>query len=112
MRQQRFVKIRRKIRIAGLISTNLRSIVLRVGRRLNDETEGTMEDTLVSCTQAGAPFGLDGRATANLARSIGIKLKVHPSNHRARALSPADIRAIRLAIEEGRKATSGLGPAA
>jgi hypothetical protein len=70
-----------------------------------------MEGTdLVTCTQAGAAFGLDGRATANLARSLGIKLKPYPSNGRARALDRADIRAIRRAIQAGRRAAAGDGP--
>lgn len=67
-------------------------------------------DTLVSCTQAGAAFGLNGRATADLARSLGIELKAHPSNGRARGLSPADIRAIRKAILAGRKAATASEP--
>jgi hypothetical protein len=62
---------------------------------------------LVTCTQAGRAFGLDGRATANLARSIGIELKDHPSNGRARGLAPDDVKAIRKAILAGRKAASG-----
>ena len=64
-------------------------------------------EILVSCTQAGAAFGLNGRATADLARSLGIQLKDHPSNGRARGLSPADIKAIRQAILAGRRAASG-----
>jgi hypothetical protein len=65
-----------------------------------------MTTLLVSLTDAAEMLGTDPRTISGLVEVLGIKTKRMPLPGRYRGLDASDIKALRKAIESGRKAVA------